>query len=118
MAKAKFDIPTQIPAGATRPIYAGVGVTDLVVETVRDYVADLQKRVDGVQKAVSGLEVKPEILRDRATKTVDRWHRHAQQGRRRPPQARRAACCRPPVRGAGLPDPPAEARRRSGRHRR
>ncbi len=70
MAKAKFDIPTQIPAGATRPIYAGVGVTDLVVETVRDYVADLQKRVDGVQKAVAGLEVKPEILRDRATKTV------------------------------------------------
>ena len=70
MAKAKLDIPTQIPAGATRPLYAGVGVTDLVVETVREYVADVQKRVDGVQKAVSGLEVKPEALRDRATKSV------------------------------------------------
>ena len=70
MAKAKLDIPTQIPAGATRPLYAGVGVTDLVVETVREYVADVQKRVDGVQKAVSGLEVKPEELRDRATKSV------------------------------------------------
>ena len=30
MAKTKLDIPTQIPAGATRPLYAGVGVTDLV----------------------------------------------------------------------------------------
>ena len=61
MAKAKFDIPTQIPAGATRPLYAGVGVTDLVVETVRDYVADMQKRLDEVQKSVAGLEVQPEV---------------------------------------------------------
>jgi hypothetical protein len=70
MAKAKFDIPTQIPAVATRPLYAGVGVTDLVVETVRDYVADVQKRLDDVQKSVSGLEAKPEVLRDRAGKAV------------------------------------------------
>ncbi len=70
MAKATFDIPAQIPAGATRPLYASVGVTDLVVERVRAYVADVQKRVDDVQKSVSGLEVKPEILRDRATQTV------------------------------------------------
>ena len=70
MAKAKFDISTQIPTGATRPLYAGVGVTDLVVETVRDYVADVQKRLDDVQKSVSGLETKPEVLRDRASKAV------------------------------------------------
>ncbi len=70
MAKAKFEIPTQIPAVATRPIYAGVGMTDLVVEAVRDYVADLQKRLDEVQKNVAGLEVKPEELRTRANKAV------------------------------------------------
>jgi len=70
MAKAKFDISTQIPTGATRPLYAGVGMTDLVVETVRDYVADMQKRLDDVQKSVSGLETKPEVLRDRASKAV------------------------------------------------
>ena len=70
MAKARFDIPTQIPTSATRPLYAGVGMTDLVVETVRDYVADVQKRLDDVQKSVSGLEAKPEVLRDRANKAV------------------------------------------------
>jgi heparin binding hemagglutinin HbhA len=70
MAKARFDIPTQIPTGATRPLYAGVGMTDLVVETVRDYVADVQKRLDDVQKSVSALEAKPEVLRDRAGKAV------------------------------------------------
>lgn len=70
MAKTKFDIPTQIPPAAARPLYAGVGVTDLVVETVRDYVADVQKRLDDVQKSVSGLETKPEVLRDRASKAV------------------------------------------------
>jgi len=70
MAKTTFDIPTQIPPAAARPLYAGVGVTDLVVETVRDYVADVQKRLDDVQKSVSGLETKPEVLRDRASKAV------------------------------------------------
>jgi hypothetical protein len=70
MAKAKFDIPTQIPAGATRPLYAGVGVTDLVVGVVRDYVADVQKRLDEVQKSVTKLDVQPQVLRDQATKVV------------------------------------------------
>lgn len=70
MAKAKFDITTQIPAGATRPLYAGVGVTDLVVGAVRDYVADVQKRLDEVQKTVSNLDVQPQALRDQATKAV------------------------------------------------
>jgi ElaB/YqjD/DUF883 family membrane-anchored ribosome-binding protein len=70
MARTTFDITTQIPAGATRPLYAGVGVTDLVVETVRDYVAEMQKRLDEVQKSVAGLEVQPEVVRDKATKAV------------------------------------------------
>ena len=86
MAKAKFDIPTQIPTVATRPLYAGVGVTDLVVETVRDYVADVQKRLDDVQKSVSGLEAKHEVLRDRASKAVadrvDTLNKDAQARRR------------------------------------
>jgi heparin binding hemagglutinin HbhA len=86
MAKAKFDIPTQIPPVAARPLYAGVGVTDLVVETVRDYVADVQKRLDDVQKSVSGLETKPEVLRDRASKavadTIDTLNKDAQARRR------------------------------------
>ncbi len=86
MAKAKFDIPTQIPPVAARPLYAGVGVTDLVVETVRDYVADVQKRLDDVQKSVSGLETKPEVLRDRAGKavaeTIDTLNKDAQARRR------------------------------------
>ena len=48
MAKAKFDIKTE----ATRPLYAGVGVTDLAVEAVRELrrrraeaLADVQKDV-------------------------------------------------------------------------
>ena len=40
-AMAKFDIKTE----ATKPLYAGVGVTDLAVELVRDYVTVAQKRV-------------------------------------------------------------------------
>jgi uncharacterized protein YoxC len=70
MAKTKFDITTQIPAGATRPLYAGVGVTDLVVGAVREYVADVQKRLDEVQKSVGKLDVQPQVLRDQAGKAV------------------------------------------------
>jgi ElaB/YqjD/DUF883 family membrane-anchored ribosome-binding protein len=70
MAKSTFDIPTQIPAGATRPLYAGVGVTDLVVGAVRDYVADVQKRLDEVQRSVTHLDVQPQALREQASKVV------------------------------------------------
>jgi hypothetical protein len=70
MAKSTFDIPTQIPAGATRPLYAGVGVTDLVVGAVRDYVADVQKRLDEVQRSVTNLDVQPQALREQASKVV------------------------------------------------
>jgi heparin binding hemagglutinin HbhA len=55
--KTRFDIPTQIPEVAARPLYAGVGVTDRVVEVVRDYVADMQKRVTEVQKSVADFQV-------------------------------------------------------------
>ena len=57
MAKTKFDITNQIPEVATRPLYAGVGVTDRVVEVVRDYVADMSKRVTEVQKSVADFQV-------------------------------------------------------------
>ena len=53
MAKAKFDIKSlEIPAAVARPLYAGVGATDLAVEYVRETVADVQKRFAGVQKDV------------------------------------------------------------------
>jgi hypothetical protein len=53
MAKAKFDIKNiEIPPVAAKPIYAGVGATDLAVEYVREYVADVQKKFAEVQKDV------------------------------------------------------------------
>ena len=58
----KFDSKT-VQAGAVRPFYAYVGVTDLAVETVREYVAD-------VQKSVSGLDLQPKALREQAATTV------------------------------------------------
>jgi hypothetical protein len=70
MAKAKFDIKTE----ARRPIYAGVGATDLAVGYVREYVADVQKRFAGVQKdvqtRVSSIELEPKALRDQAVTVV------------------------------------------------
>ena len=70
MAKAKFDIKTE----AARPLYAGVGVTDLAVSAVRDYVADVQKKFGGVQKDVqariTGFEFEPKALRDQAVTVV------------------------------------------------
>jgi hypothetical protein len=74
MAKAKFDIPTQLPVAVARPVYAGVGVTDRVVEVVRGAVADVQKRVlviqQDVSKTVSGLDYQPQALREQAAKAV------------------------------------------------
>jgi hypothetical protein len=74
MAKQRFDLPTQLPESVTRPIYAGVGVTDRVVEVLRDYVADVQKRALAVQKdmqkTVSQLDYQPQALREQATKVV------------------------------------------------
>ena len=74
MAKARFDIPTQLPVAVARPVYAGVGVTDRVVEVVRGAVADVQKRALAVQhdvsKTVSGLDYQPQALREQATRAV------------------------------------------------
>jgi heparin binding hemagglutinin HbhA len=74
MAKARFDIPTQLPDVVARPVYAGVGATDRVVEVVRGSVADVQKRALAVQqdvsKTVSGLDYQPQALREQATRAV------------------------------------------------
>ncbi len=71
MAKAKFDIKTE----ATRPFYATVGVTDLAVAAVREYVADVQKKFAGVQKDVSksvnDFDFEPKALRDQAVTVVN-----------------------------------------------
>ena len=63
-----------LQAAAERPFYAGVGMTDLAVEVVRDYVADVQSRVRGysvdVQKNVQSLDLQPKALRDTAVSVV------------------------------------------------
>jgi hypothetical protein len=77
MAKAKFDIKTE----ATKGLHAGVGAADLAVETVKGYVADAQKRFEGVskdaqkrlaevQKSVKGFEFEPKKVRSQATTVI------------------------------------------------
>jgi hypothetical protein len=74
MAKARFDIPAQIPSTVTRPLYAGVGATDVVVAVMREAVSDVQKRArslqQDVQKSVSELDYEPQALRRQATQAV------------------------------------------------
>jgi ElaB/YqjD/DUF883 family membrane-anchored ribosome-binding protein len=74
MAKTRIDLPTQLPESFQRPLYAGVGVTDRVVEAVRGYVADVQKRALAVQKdmqqTVAKIDYQPQALREQATKLV------------------------------------------------
>jgi hypothetical protein len=74
MAKARFDIPSQLPAGITRPIYAGVGATDRVVEVARLTFADVQKRAVAAQKDVrktaAELDYRPQALRQQATQVL------------------------------------------------
>ena len=81
MAKAKIDITAVDLKVATKPLYAGVGVTDLAVEAVRDYVADVQKKVTGyqkdvqarvadVQKNVRDFDFEPKALRNQAVTVV------------------------------------------------
>jgi cobalamin biosynthesis Mg chelatase CobN len=79
MAKAKFDIKTE----ATRGLYAGAGVADLAVETVREYVAEVQTRFAGVQKDVQGFDYSPEALRKQVNARVEALSKDA--------KARRAA---------------------------
>lgn len=66
--RATFDINTR---GAVRPLYAGVGVTDLAVETVREYLADMTDRVTALQKDVAGWDLEPESLRKQAMTLVN-----------------------------------------------
>lgn len=60
--RAKFDIRTE----ARKPLYAGVGVTDLAVEIVRDLVAETQTRLTSVQKTATN----PKALREQAATAV------------------------------------------------
>jgi hypothetical protein len=73
---AKFDIKSE----ATRGLYAGAGAADLAVAAVKVYVADVQKRIEGVQKDVTGRvdgvqksvsSFTPKSLRDQAITVVN-----------------------------------------------
>lgn len=67
--RATFEIKNA--RGAARPLYAGVGVTDLAVETVRDYLADMTDRVAALQKSIAGWDLEPEALRKQAMTLVN-----------------------------------------------
>ena len=79
MAKAKFDIKSE----ATRGLYAGAGVADLAVSTVREYVTEVQTRFAGVQKDVAGFDYSPQALRKQVNARVEALSKDA--------KARRAA---------------------------
>ena len=82
MAKAKFDIKTE----ATRGLYAGAGVADLAVETVREYVSEAQTRLADVQKDVAGFDYSPRG----AAQAGQRPRRGPEQGREGPSAAAEA----------------------------
>ena len=78
MATTKFDIKSE----ATRTLHAYVGAADLAVEAVKDYVAEVQKRIEVVQKdavkafadaqkSVRTLDFQPKALRTQATTVVN-----------------------------------------------
>ena len=68
MAKAKFEIKFDLKSEATRTLHAGVGVVDLALETVKDLATDAQKRIEGVQKSVTSIDLQPKALRTQAQK--------------------------------------------------
>lgn len=83
---AKATLPTvkidDLKSEATKTLYAGAGVVDLAVETVREYVADVQKklvelqkdastRLEGVQKSVKDLSFEPKTLRTQVETVVN-----------------------------------------------
>lgn len=78
MAQTKFDIRNE----ATRQFYAGVGVTDLAVEMVRDYMADMQKRFADLQKSIADLDLEPEHLRKQASTRFETLSKDAQARRK------------------------------------
>lgn len=71
---AKFDIKSDLKV-ATKPLFAGVGVTDLAVERVRGYVTEAQKRTQKrlaeAQQNVRKVELEPKALRDQAVTRVN-----------------------------------------------
>ncbi len=72
VALKSIDLPdVPVPAVAAKPLYAGVGATDLAVEKVKDYVTEVQTKVNSrvadVQKSVKEFEVpQPKSLQDKA----------------------------------------------------
>jgi hypothetical protein len=79
----KFDIAAiDFKGEATKGLHAGVGAADLAFETVKEYVAEAQKRFEGVQKdaqkafttaqkSVKGFEFEPKALRSQATTVLN-----------------------------------------------
>lgn len=70
MAKTKAATKFDLKSEATRQFYAGVGITDLAVEVVRDYVTDMQKRLAELQKTFAELDLEPQHLRKQAEARV------------------------------------------------
>lgn len=70
MAKAKLDLKLE----ATKGLYAGAGAADLAVATVKDYVADVQKKVTttvaDLQKTVASIDLEPKALGQQASTAV------------------------------------------------
>lgn len=66
-------IPANVQETLTKQFYAGVGVTDLAVEAVRDYVADVQKRFAEVQDSLakSLADFEPQAARGQAVGAVN-----------------------------------------------
>lgn len=55
---------------AARPLYAGVGATDLAVNVARQYLSDVQSRVTEVQKKLEKLDLEPKHLNAKAQSAV------------------------------------------------
>jgi hypothetical protein len=70
---AQNTIQANVQETLTKQFYAGVGVTDLAVEAVRDYVADVQKRLTEVQDSMakSFADFEPAAARKQATDVVN-----------------------------------------------
>ncbi|MEZ5091163.1 hypothetical protein [Nocardioides sp.] len=66
-------LPANVQETLTKQFYAGVGMTDLAVEAVRDYVTDMQKRVADVQDSLakSFADFEPEAARKQAVVAVN-----------------------------------------------
>ena len=83
---AKATLPTikieDLKSEATKSLYAGAGVVDLAVEAVREYVADVQKKLvdlqkdatskfEGVSKSVKDFDFEPKTLRTQVETVVN-----------------------------------------------